>query len=90
LLDDVVVISNTNKDNAVKALSYVRQQPNSKWFSLAKIPLHTYALSGKDTTKWINRALQRVGEAPVIYDETLAEKTRANIEQMLRNDGYLH
>ena len=90
LLDDVVVISNTNKDNAVKARSYVRQQPNSKWFSLAKIPLHTYALSGKDTTKWINRALQRVGEAPVIYDETLAEKTRANIEQMLRNDGYLH
>ena len=31
-----------------------------------------------------------MGEAPVIYSEELAERTRSNIEQMLRNDGYLH
>ena len=90
LLDDVVIVSNTNKANASKARSYVRQQPNSKWFSLAKVPLYTYALSGKDTSLWINKALQRIGEAPVIYDAELAERTRANIEQMLVNDGYLH
>lgn len=90
LLDDVVIVSNTNMDNAAKAHSYVRQQPNSKWFSLARIPMRTYALSGKDSTKWVNRALRRMGEAPVIYSDELAERTRSNIEQMLRNDGYLH
>ena len=37
LLDDVVIVSNTNKTNAAKARSYVRQQPTSKWFSLAKV-----------------------------------------------------
>ncbi len=90
LLDDVAIVSNTNRANAEKARSYVRQQPNSKWFSLAKVPLYTYALSGKDTSLWINRALRRAGEAPVIYDAQQAERTRANIEQMLINDGYLH
>lgn len=90
LLDDVVIVSNTNKSNAGKARSYVRQQPNSKWFSLAKVPMRTYSLSGMDSTKWVNRALRRMGEAPVIYSEELAERTRVNIEQMLRNDGYLH
>ena len=73
LLDDVVIVSNTNMDNAAKAHSYVRQQPNSKWFSLVRVPMCTYALSGKDSTKWLNRALKRMGEAPVIYSEELAE-----------------
>lgn len=90
LLDDVAIVSNTNASNALKAQAYVRQQPNSKWFSMAKVPMYTYALSGIDSTKWVNRALRRMGEAPVIYSEALAERTRANIEQMLRNDGYLH
>ena len=90
LLDDVDIVCSTNDANALKANSYLRQQPNSKWFSLFKLPLYTYALSGTDDSKWVNRALKRLGEAPVIYDEELAEVSRINIEQMLRNDGYLH
>lgn len=90
LLNDVNIISNTNPEMAKKAHSYVRQQPNAKWFSLVKLPLYTYSLSGKDTTVWVNRFLQKIGEPPVIYSPKLAEQTRANIEQMLRNEGYLH
>lgn len=90
LLNDVDIISNTNSANALKASNYVRQKPNAKWFSLVKVPMYTYALSGLDSTKWNNRVLRRLGEKPVIYSETLAEKTRKNIEQMLQNDGYLH
>ncbi|MBQ8337144.1 MAG: BamA/TamA family outer membrane protein [Bacteroidaceae bacterium] len=90
LLKDVKIVSNTNAGNAKKARNYVRQQPNAKWFSLVKVPLYTYALSGRDTTLWINRVLQRLGEAPVVFDEKLAERSRRNIEQMLVNDGYLH
>ena len=90
LLDDVDIISNTNSKNARNAANYVRQKPNAKWFGLVKVPMYTYALSGVDSTKWINRVLRRLGEKPVIYSEVLAEKTRANIEKMLLNDGYLH
>lgn len=90
LLNDVNIISSTNPEMAKKAQSYVRQQPNAKWFSLLKVPLHTYSLSGSDTTMWVNRFLQRIGEPPVLFSPQLAEQTRANIEQMLRNEGYLH
>lgn len=90
LLKDVKIVSNTNSSNVMKARNYVRQMPNAKWFSLVKVPLYTYALSGRDSTLWINRVLRRLGEAPVIFDENLAERSRRNIEQMLVNDGYLH
>lgn len=90
LLHDVDVISTTNRSNEGKAEGVILQKPNSKWFNLVKVPLYTYSLSGLDSTKWRNRMLRRLGEAPVIYSEELSEKSRANIQQMLVNDGYLH
>lgn len=48
-----------------------------------------YALSGRDTTKRINRFLQRIGEAPVIYDTLLSARTTDNMLQAVRNMGYL-
>ena len=83
LLNDVDIISNTNSANALKASNYVRQKPNAKWFSLVKVPMYTYALSGLDSTKWNNRVLRRLGEKPVIFSAKLAEKTRENIQRML-------
>ncbi len=90
LLNDVDIISTTHAENVSKAGNYVRQQPNSKWFSLVKVPMYTYALSGTDSTKWINRKLRALGEKPVIFSPELAERSRLNIEKMLKNDGYLH
>ena len=90
LLDDVKVISTTNRDNETKARGYIRQNPNVRWFSLAKVPLFTYSLSGADTAKWGNKVLRRLGEAPVIYSDSLSLLSRNNIERMLVNDGYLH
>ena len=90
LLNDVHIVSNTNTENAKKATKYIRQKPNAKWFSLVKVPMYTYSLSGLDSTKWVNRVLRRLGEKPVVYSHKLAEATRYNIQQMLLNDGYLH
>ncbi len=90
LLNNVDIVSQHDVSLAVKAQSYIRQHPNSKWFSLLKVPLYTYSLSGRDTTKWNNRLLRKIGEAPVIYSRQQAEMTRSNIENMMRNDGYLH
>ena len=90
MLNKVDIISHSKENHASQSRSYVRQNPNSKWFSLVKVPLYIYSLAGRDTTKWVNRALHKAGEAPVIYDSIQAELTRSNIETMLRNNGYLH
>ena len=69
---------------------YIRQNANSKWFSVFKAPLGMYAISGKDTTKWINRVLRNVGEAPVLFDTLLAHQTCRDLEQALQNMGYMN
>lgn len=90
LLDNAVIVSNTNPENARKGKSYIKQRPNSKWFSIAKVPMYIYSLSNPNSDAWHNRALRRLGEAPVIYDSLATERTRDDLEKMLRNDGYLH
>lgn len=85
-----VSIQSEKKDPKVSDLGgYVRQHPNSKWFSLVKVPLRIYSLSGRDSTKRFNRFLRRMGEAPVIYDKELALQTRQNVELAVKNLGYL-
>ena len=67
--------------------SYIRQNPNAKWFNLVKIPMRTYCVSGVDSTKWINRFFRKIGDAPVIYDESVALKSQEEIEKAVRNMG---
>ena len=69
---------------------YVRQEPNSKWFNLLKVPLGIYSLSPADTTRRKGRFFRRLGEAPVVFDEGLMEFSRAGIENALKFDGYFH
>lgn len=69
---------------------YIRQKGNSKWFSLFKVPLGMYSLSGRDTTKWLNRTLQNIGEAPVIFDTLQAHLTSEDLRQALQNMGYMN
>ena len=69
--------------------AYVRQHGNARWFSAAKIPLATYSLSGRDTTKWINRLLRSIGEAPVIYDSLSTRRSMEDLQMQLVNMGYL-
>ena len=90
LLDDVKVVSHIDDKNAVNAQQYLKQTPNSKWFSLFRVPLHIYSASGRDSTNWCNRVLRRLGEPPVIYSIDLSEQTKSNMVHMLQNEGYLH
>lgn len=90
LLDQVEVKS-AQKDFNVSLLEpYVRQKANSKWFSLFKIPLATYSLSGTDTIRWINRMLKNIGEAPVVYDTVMAQRSCEALRSAMSNMGYLH
>lgn len=75
--------------NLSELKAYVHQQPNARWFALYKLPLVTYSVSGRDTSKWINRTLRNIGEPPVIYDHQIAMRSLADIRQSLRNSGFL-
>lgn len=90
LLESVEVRSNDKNLDGSMLQSYVRQKANSKWFSIFKIPLGTYSLAGKDTTKWINRTLRNMGEEPVLYDSVQAQLSVADLQQAMRNMGYMH
>ncbi|WP_299234188.1 BamA/TamA family outer membrane protein [uncultured Bacteroides sp.] len=89
LLDEVHVKSDNKEIKSSEMYSYVRQKPNSKWFSLVKLPMYIYCASGKDSTKWINRLLRKMGDAPRIYDSSAAEETRMQILSAVQNKGYL-
>ena len=55
------------------------QTPNSRWFGLFRLPLRFYSFTGSKS-----------GEAPVIYDELMAEATRVDMKRSLMNSGYLN
>ena len=75
--------------NPSQLKNYVRQKGNSRWFSAVKIPLGVYAMAGEDSTKWINRTLRNMGEAPVVYDTLQARLSCENLQRALQNLGYL-
>jgi len=68
---------------------YIKQKSNYKTFELFKLPLFIYNLSGKDTTKWYNRALRSGGESPVIFDSIQIDKSVVELSRVMENKGYL-
>ena len=91
LLDKVEVKSDTNAlgVNPSEMRQLVRQRGNSRWFSAAKLPLATYSLSGRDTTKWFNRFLRSIGEPPQLYDSVSTRASMDILQTQLQNMGYL-
>lgn len=89
LLDNLKVESNNKEIKPSQMSVYVRQTPNAKWFSLFKLPMHIYCASGSDSTKWMNRFLRRLGDAPVIYDRAKAVETQAEMQKAIQNMGYM-
>ena len=93
LLLDKVDINIADPHNAVESselTNYLRQNANHRVLGGLKLQLAFYNMSGKDSTKWINRWIQRVGTPPVIYDSTL---TNASVEQLhtaLSNRGFMN
>lgn len=90
LLTDVKIETDNKSVNTSQMEQYINQKANTKWFSLFAVPLGTYNLSGRDSTKWINRILKRLGEEPVLFDTLKAEMSRKNLGTLMQNMGYLH
>lgn len=90
LLDDVHIESNIKNISYFDLSPYIKQSPNFKTFMLFKMPLKLYSLSGRDTTKFYNRWLKNIGEAPVIYDTTFTHQTEDELRRYFVNLGYLN
>jgi outer membrane protein assembly factor BamA len=89
LLDDMRIVSDNKQVKPSTLSPYVRQHPNAKWFSLIKTQLYIYDLSGRDSTNWFNKALRRMGDAPVIYSEEDTERSREELTRAVQNMGYI-
>ena len=89
LLDEVRIHTDNKEVKPSNLSMYVRQNPNSKWFSLIKTQLYVYNWSGRDSTRWINRTLRKLGDAPVIYSEEETNRTSEEITKAVQNMGYM-
>lgn len=91
LLDEVKINLNdsTGRLNEQQLMSYVRMQPNHKMLWSTKFRLGIYNMSGNDTTKWWNRWVRKLGEAPVIFDSTATVADAAQLRKAMMNAGFL-
>ena len=89
LLNEVKIHSDNKKVKSSDLRPYLRQTPNAKWFSLFKTPLYIYNLSGRDSTKWMNRFLRKIGDEPVIFSELEADRTQEELVKAIQNMGYM-
>ncbi|MDR0865682.1 MAG: sorting and assembly machinery component 50 [Candidatus Symbiothrix sp.] len=90
LLDKVKIESDIPDYKTLELIPYVRQQPNYKMFALNKTTFQIYNLAGKDSTKWMNRLLKKVGEEPVIFDSISVDKTDSELKKFFVNKGYMN
>ena len=90
LLDNVKLeVTERNDVNTTELYNFLRQTPNHKVLGFAKLQLSTYSLSGRDSTKWYNRWLRRIGQPPVIYNNNLTDASCRQLRLALVNSGYL-
>lgn len=89
-----VKINSSNKQIKPNSMrGFVRQQPNSKWFNLFKVPLGFYCMSKADSVKGnkgVSKLLKKMGEAPVVYSKEQTAYGILSLEQALNSQGYLH
>lgn len=70
-------------------MPYVRQKPNNKFLHLSRMRLGVYNMSGTDSTKWWNKWIRKLGEAPVIYDAEAMAYDSLQLINAMRNAGFL-
>lgn len=90
LLNDIKIVPDKKELKDTDFSIYLRQHPNLKLFNFIPFNLGLYSISSPDTTLWINRFLQKIGDAPVIYDSSLVKSSAQELTKAMRNKGYLN
>ncbi len=85
LLNDIDIEIDNRSINNEELKAQIRQKENLKILGFIKFHLGLYNLSSaKKTEGWF----KRIGEAPVIYDEYMTQRSKEQLELYLRNKGY--
>ena len=71
--------------NRIELRTYLKQRANTKILGFWRFHLGLYNLSSKNKKDDI---LKRIGEAPVIYNEYLADKSKEEFQRYMQNKGY--
>jgi len=87
LKESSVPLPSTVSKSVIKP--YLRQQPNKKIFG-ARFHLGLYNLSNIEKSKWPHGWLRRIGEEPVVFDPTAAERSAGQIESYLWSKGFFN
>lgn len=70
-----------------EAKSFLRQKENYKILGFVKFYLMLYNMSSKKKTDdW----LKRIGEAPQLYDEVMADRSIQQLQKYMDNKGFYH
>ncbi len=85
-----IKIEDTKEVAAGDLDNYLRQTENTEVFGFWKLQLNVYNWAGADTSKWINRTLHKIGEAPEIFDASLAGTSMNQLQKAMFNKGYLN
>ncbi|MBP5742972.1 MAG: hypothetical protein J6W49_06005, partial [Paludibacteraceae bacterium] len=88
LFNRVEVKSDVKDISKTQIKQYLRPKPNTGILGRIRLQLAIYNMSGRDSSKWINRKLRGAGEPPVIFDESDLEMSRQNIKGFMKNKGY--
>ncbi len=68
--------------------NYFRQKPNKKIFGFLRIHLGVYNLSNPAKKNGFNNWLRKIGEEPVIFNESAKNETLNQLNHYLKNLGY--
>ena len=87
LADNRIKVTNDKKFNTGSLTPYLKQKPNPSIFFGWNPFLSVYNWSNGKGKGW-DRFVQRIGQAPVIYDADLVESSIDNIKTHLEYQGY--
>lgn len=91
LLNKTKVRVEDTKDVSAESLkTYLRQTPNTEIFGFWKLQLDVYNAAGRDTAKWINRQLRKIGEPPEIFSQELTATSMQQLQRAMENKGYFN
>ena len=68
--------------------SIIKQTPNKKLLQMIPFHVWVYNLSNPNNDNWINSYLRRIGEAPIILDQELTDKSVVQIKTYCENNGF--
>jgi outer membrane protein assembly factor BamA len=88
LLNRVAIQIEGKAANRAELKKNIRQKPNTRILGVARFHLGLYNLSGKNEERRLNRWLRSIGEAPVIYNHFMTDRSVIQLTSYLNNKGY--